>query len=176
MAGFCAAPQTESYFGCDPNQNLFEGYTEQVKTYSGSKKIVMVNADAEDIDFAKERFDTVFTSPPFYRTERYTADENQSWKRHKTFEAWTERFLFKVIEQSWSSLKPKGFLAINLADVYSEGQVHKICDATNDFIANLPNAEYVCGVGLRIHNRPNKAKIKGKINSEIVWIFRKQGK
>lgn len=68
LAGFCAAPQTESYFGCDPNQNLFEGYDGQTKAYGGDKKVFMVNAAAEDLDFGKERFDTVFTSPPFYRT------------------------------------------------------------------------------------------------------------
>ncbi len=176
LAGFCAAPNTVSYFACDPNQNLFDGYSEQVKKYGGNKKIVMVNAAAEDLDFGKERFDTVFTSPPFFRSERYTYDENQSWVRYKTLETWTANFLCKVIEKSWTALKPKGFLAINLADVYSEGKVNKICDSTNDFIAALPNAKYVCGLGLRIHNRPNKAKIKGKINSEVVWIFRRQRK
>lgn len=86
--------------------------------------------------------------------------------RYKTLETWTELFLYKVIEKSWASLKPNGFLAINLADVYSEGRTNKICDKTNDFITNLPDAEYV--------NRPNKWKIKGKINSEVIWIFRKQ--
>jgi SAM-dependent methyltransferase len=174
LAGFCAAPQTESYFGCDPNRNLFEGYDGQIKAYGGNKKIGIVNAAAEDLDFGNERFDTVFTSPPFYRSERYTTDENQSWVRYKTLETWSKFFLYKVIEKSWAALKPNGFLAINLADVYSEGKTNKICDRTNDFIANLPNAEYVCGLGLRIHNRPNKARIKGKINSEIIWVFRKQ--
>ncbi len=136
----------------------------------------MVNAAAEDLDFGKERFDTVFTSPPFFRSERPTTDENQSWVRYKNLDAWTNSFLLKVIEKSWHSLKPNGFLAINLADVYSEGKTNKICDRTNDFIANLPNAEYVSGLGLRIHNRPNKAKIKGKINAEVIWVFRKQRK
>jgi SAM-dependent methyltransferase len=176
LAGFCAAPHTGSYFGCDPNQNLFNGYNEQVKTYGGNKKIVMVNAAAEDLDFGKERFDTVFTSPPFFRSERPTTDENQSWVRYKNLDAWTNSFLLKVIEKSWHSLKPNGFLAINLADVYSEGKVNKICDSTNEFIVNLPHSEYVCGLGLRIHNRPNKAKIKGKINAEVIWVFRKQRK
>lgn len=176
LAGFCAAPQTESYFGCDPNENLFEGYDQQIETYGGNKEITMVNAAAEDLNFGSERFDTVFTSPPFYRSERYTADENQSWKRYKTLETWIELFLYTVILKSWAALKPNGFLAINLADVYSEGRTNKICDRTNDFIASLPNAEYVCGIGLRIHNRPNKAKIKGKINSEVIWVFRKQSK
>ncbi|MDQ3131079.1 MAG: class I SAM-dependent methyltransferase [Acidobacteriota bacterium] len=176
LVGFCAAPQTESYFGCDPNQNLFEGYDQQVKTYGSNKEITMINAAAEDLDFGKERFDTVFTSPPFYRSERYTADENQSWVRYKTLETWTANFLCKVIEKSWAALKPNGFLALNLADVYSEGKTNKICDLTNEFIASLPDAEYVCGLGLRIHNRPNKAKIKGKINAEVIWVFRKQHK
>lgn len=174
LVGFCAAPRTVSYFGCDPNSNLFEDYNQQVKTYGGDKKLTMVNAAAEDLDFGKERFDTVFTSPPFYRSERYTTDENQSWVRYKNLHAWTNSFLLNAIQKSWNALKPNGFLAINLADVYSEGKVNKICDSTNDFIANLPHSEYVCGLGLRIHNRPNKAKIKGKINSEVIWVFRKR--
>lgn len=48
LAGFCAVPQTISYFGCDPNSNLFEGYDQQVKTYGSDKKIEMVDAAAED--------------------------------------------------------------------------------------------------------------------------------
>ena len=176
LAGFCAASQTVSYFGCDPNRNLFEGYAQQAKVYGGDKKIKMVNAAAEDLDFGKEQFDTIFTSPPFFRTERYTADENQSWMRYKTLEDWVKLFLFRAIEKSWHALKPNGFLAVNLADVYSEGKTNKICDKTNDFIAGLPDASYVCGLGLRTHSRPNRIKKNGKINCEIIWIFCKQRK
>jgi SAM-dependent methyltransferase len=173
LIGFCAAPKSKSYFGCDPNQNLFEGYQKQIKQFGAGKKITIINSPAEEMDFGKEQFDTVFTSPPFFRAERYTHDENQSWMRYKTLNSWLDEFLYKVIEKSWRALKPRGFLAMNLADVYHDKKLNKFTDATNDFIMTLPDSEFILGVGLRLHFRPQKG-VKDHINTEPIWVFRKK--
>lgn len=172
LAGFCASTKTRSYVGCDPNESLFDGYREQVKLYGQGKQIQMLNSPAEDLDFGKAKFDTVFTSVPFYRSERYTDEDNQSWKRYRTVEDWLNGFLFKSILNVWQALKPKGFLAINLADVYSEGKVNKLVDPMNNFIASECGGKFVCGVGYRVRSRPQKA-VKDRVNVEGIWIFQK---
>ena len=30
-----------------------------------------------------KKFDLIFTSPPYYTLERYTQEDNQSWKKYK---------------------------------------------------------------------------------------------
>ena len=45
-----------------------------------SKEVEIINCCAEDADLPKETFDLVFTSPPYFNIERYTQENNQSWK------------------------------------------------------------------------------------------------
>jgi hypothetical protein len=157
LAAFCATPDARLYVGCDPNGNLFDGYAGQVEMYGTGKTICAINEAAEDADFGEDEFDTVFTSPPYFMTERYTRDENQSWVRYKTIEGWLEGFLFNALTNAWRALKLDGRLAINVADVYANHQVNRICDPTNDFISRLPRAKFVGCLGLRMMKRPRSA-------------------
>jgi len=172
LAGFCSSSKTASYVGCDPNLGLHVGYREQVCLYGGGKSITTIPQPAEEVDFGPDQFDTVFSSPPFFRNERYSYDKTQSWMRYRTPERWLDGFLFKAIDKAWLSLKPRGFLAINISDVYCGGKIVKLVDHMNEFISGLPGANYLCGVGLRVQARPQRAKI-GQVMVEPIFIWQK---
>ncbi len=173
LAAFSSLERTRSYVGCDPNRHLLNGYESQIELYGKDKKFEMICSAAEDVDFGKHQFDTVFSSPPFFRSERYSTDGTQSWLRYRTLDTWLNGFLFKSLNTAWKALKPKGLLAINLADVYSEGKVNKIVDPMNSFLESECGGQFVSGVGYRILARPQRAK-KNCVNVEGIWIWRKR--
>ncbi|MFN9905044.1 MAG: hypothetical protein ACK56F_02820, partial [bacterium] len=90
LAGFFAGETTKFYLGIDPNSNNHSNYQKQIEFYKKhttffeeDKDAKMLEAAAEDVDYSEYEnfFDTIFTSPPYFNTERYSFDDTQSWIR-----------------------------------------------------------------------------------------------
>ena len=69
----------------------------------------------------KGLIDFVFTSPPYFAAEGYSEDENQSFKKFPNYSDWRDGFLHQTLKTSVEYLKPKRFLAFNIADVGFSG-------------------------------------------------------
>lgn len=174
LAGFCATENTERYVGVDPNLNTHEVYKKQVEFYNVDKEIELIESPAEDIgQYSGDKFDFIFTSPPYFDVERYTRDDNQSWRRYKKFEAWLEDFLFKAIEIAWNHLEKDGHMIINISDVYCHHRINKICDPMNNFIDKLEGSRYNGALGMRMAKRPNSKASKDGIFAEPMWVWQK---
>lgn len=173
-AAFCAVNNTLTYTGIDPNKELHRRYLKQSRVYGKDKNAQFILSPAEEVDFSQFYYDTVFTSPPYFNVERYTQDEFQSWKRYKKLDIWLEEFLFKTIKNAWTYLQPNGYMAINIADVYTGHKINKICDPMNDFISTLPNASYEGTIGYRMAKRPLSASDKDGVYIEPIWIWRRR--
>ncbi|MEE9410867.1 MAG: hypothetical protein V3V41_08065 [Candidatus Heimdallarchaeota archaeon] len=176
LAGFYASPKTERYVGTDPNIDLQDGYREQVKLYgiSTSKEVIIRDKPAEEMIYETEEFDTIFTSPPYFDTERYSTMDTQSWVRYKTLDEWLKKFLFESIERAWVALKRDGVMLLNLSDVYGHHQIQRICDPMNEFIEGLDGAEYEDCIGMRMAKRPNQNTHKSGVYCEPIWVWRKK--
>ena len=191
FTAFCASKNTEFYLGIDPNESLFDGYKQQKERFLLRKRgALFVNSPAENCDIYEYwrelahhsmQYDTIFTSPPYFNAERYTQELNQSWKRYRKLNIWLENFLFVTLRNAWKFLEKDGYLALNIADVYTGHKINKICDPMNDFISTLPNAKYCGGIGLRMAKRPMSASDKRDENGkstgiyvEPIWIWQKR--
>jgi hypothetical protein len=173
LAGFCASNHTREYLGCDPNRGLQRAYAAQTKLYGRSKKIKVLPLAAEDCEFPKNYFDLCFTSPPYFTNERYSEDEGQSAKRYgDSIDTWLEGFLFRALERAFRALKPGGFLAINLSDVWMHGGVIKLVDPMNDFIRTKLKASFFDCWGLAMPKRPASAAAKTGVFAEPIWLWR----
>ena len=180
LAGFHAS-DAETYYGTDPNVAVYKNYKEQDKFYDTKKKTVFKNSPAEDIDISKEKFDMIFTSPPYFNVEQYSTDETQSWKRYGTdIEVWLNDFLFATIDKCWNSLEDGGTMIINISDIFQNKKPMKICDPMNDYISKLPKAHFAGCMGLRLSKRPNsknsKKEDKNKTAVEPIWVWKKNDK
>ncbi len=175
LAGFFASPKTERYVGTDPNIELQDGYREQIKLYcsDASKEVIIRDKPAEEMVYTSEEFDTIFTSPPYFDTERYSTADTQSWVRYKDMYEWLHNFLFESIERAWTALKRDGVMLINLSDVYGHHQIQRMCDPMNEFIEGLPHAEYEDCIGMRMSKRPNQNTHRSGIYCEPIWVWRK---
>lgn len=188
LCGFYASPKTEFYFGIDPNTAVYENYFEQVKLYEKNswsrtslfsfdkveKKCKLVNLPAEDVDLEDYMFDTIFTSPPYFNTERYSEQDTQSYKRYNNVDLWLNGFLFKTLKNCWEHLLPGGHMIINISDTYTNDGVVNICDPMNDFISTLNGAEYVEGLGMRMTKRISNQTDKIGTWVEPMWVWKKE--
>jgi len=174
LCGFLASDAV-SYTGVDPNKEAVSKYCDMIDQFGAEEDVTIFNDCAEDVDYGDRKFDLVFTSPPYFDLERYTAETNQSWKRYKKLNDWLENFLFASIENAWNHLEEGGHLILNISDVYTHHTVNKICDPMNDFIDSLSKSQYIGCWGYQMMKRPNCKSFKGKTGkfAEPVWIWKK---
>lgn len=183
LCGFCSTNGSK-YVGLDPNTSLIEGYRNQIHTYGGNKQIEMVCTGSEFYDPNGQKFDTIFTSPPYFSIEHYSIDENQSFKLYNNIDAWKNNFLFKTLDMAWKALDYKtnpdrgGILCMNISDIMIKNNTHKICDDMNDYLSKKKGARYIGCIGLRLALRPNiiQESAADVIFVEPVWIWAKGGK
>lgn len=207
LAGFYVSPAV-SYVGCDPNRAVWETYERQVVAYEawlgwarkpvirpvvvdgydaievvGHKRVVLVNGPAEDIDWSRfGPVDLAFTSPPFFRVERYaleqgpTASATQSWSRYPTFEAWRDRFLFPVVDRVRGVVAENGALALNLADPTIGSTRHRACDPLVNRLVTA-GMTYAGLIAMALKKRPSmRSEDKGtgvvaSLFAEPIWVF-----
>lgn len=175
LSAAMACGNVEKYVGIDPNQNLINGYSQQIEIFDEHKEIEMIPQPAEEA-VSKLNFnpDFVFTSPPYFIIERYSKDKTQSWQRYKKLDKWLENFLFPTIKNSWNLLQDGGHMAINISDVYCNHTINRICDPMNDFISGLDNSMKSENINYRMAKRVNSKSEKKGIFVEPVWIWKKQ--
>ena len=167
LAGFYCGETTESYVGIDPNLDNHPNYQRQVEFYEKQrtffekeKKVELKPLPAEDVDFTeyKEHFDTVFTSPPYFNTEKYSEHDTQSFRRYSEIDSWNKDFLHKALGNIIPAMKTGGILAVNIADVYcakKKGYLD-ICNPMNDFIKSQ-GLKYRGCIGMEMTKRFNSA-------------------
>ena len=180
LCGFYAAKCTKSYIGIDPNVKVYNNYYKQAELYSkltNKKDVTFINKPAEDVcDLPENCVDLVFTSPPYFKTEKYSEDDTQSFKRYDEVDGWLTGFMYKTIDNVWKALKPGGHLVINISDAKIHGKRQHICDDMNDYIGTKPDSEYEMGFGMKLSVRPNSDGAKGEEDTELVepvWVWKK---
>lgn len=174
LSGFMAS-KAKSYFGVDPNTSLIDGYQKQKEKFGGRKKITMVCAGAEDIDYGDNKFDFIFTSPPYFNVEKYSDDDKQSYLMYANPSEWIENFLCKAIDNAWEHLVVGGKIAINISDVMHKKERVNICDTMNDYIDKKSDSKYYGCYGYQMMKRANSGFVKDKEGTfaEPIWIWEK---
>jgi hypothetical protein len=202
LAGFYTAETTKHYVGVDPNTNNHPNYERQVEFYrkyqtffEQDREVDLIDQPAEDVDYSKYEnfFDTIFTSPPYFNTEKYTEDDTQSWVRYKKIDEWNEKFLHTTLGKIIPTLKSGGTLAVNIADVFNApiNDYVEITNPMNDYIKSK-GLTYLGCIGMEMTKRFNSggagnAKseyfsevLKDKTNEtqdvafgEPIWIWKK---
>ena len=168
LAGFYASEHGKHYVGLDPRKENHPIYKEQSEFYQKhlgffehDRKCEFHCSPAEDFDFSpyNEHFDMVFTSPPYFSVERYSYDDTQSWVRYKDINDWNKDFLQTTLGNLWGSIKPGGYLLVNISDVYTNSKWStergwlEICNPMNDYLSKL--GEYQGCIGMEMAKRPN---------------------
>lgn len=179
ILGAHTSKYVKKYVGFDPNIDLYKGYVDQITLYQKIGKPMKMSLHpwcAENPDIVlNDKFDLIFTSPPYFDKEKYNKSDVQSYKKYKKFDSWMENFLFKTIELRGKTLKSGGHLVINISDIYSRKKLFQICDGMNDYITGTGEYEYMGAIGLKMPKRPMSKSTKTVgIYAEPIWVYRKK--
>jgi len=106
------------YNGVDPNLAMQSKYQEIINNYAKSKKdnYQVTPLPFENFEVPNEYYDLVFTSPPFFKLEKYSTDITQCNVSHPTLGRWLNNFLFPLIKKAEKTLTINGHLALYISD------------------------------------------------------------
>lgn len=79
----------------------------------------------------KNKVCVVFTSPPYFRRERYVEHDAQSFNKFDTYEYWRDYFLESTLENSYELLRNDGHILWNIADVDGFTLEYDSCNIMN---------------------------------------------
>lgn len=154
------------YTGVDPNKNNFKFYEDMITFFKRSKKKYnMIQSPFEDTNI-KDKYDLVFTSPPYYSLEKYSDDKSQSINKFSSEESWTNNFLLVALSKAWKSVNTNGHMVIiiNQKDK-RETYVKKMFDHMYN---NFKDCQYVGCIGYT-----NKIENRRPVNPQPMFIWRK---
>lgn len=107
------------YSSCDPNTKLSKAYKDIIDIHGSHDRQKVFTIPFEDWNHSEteEKYNILFTSPPFFNLEIYTDEENQSIKRYKTIDDWINKFMIVCLEKCNKILLPNAKIYLHLADV-----------------------------------------------------------
>lgn len=107
------------YTGVDPSDCMAPIYKKIIKTLvpkNKQKNYKVIRNGFENTNF-KEKFDFIFSSPPFFKQETYEKNNTkQSISKFKTNKEWKEKFLYVIIKKCYKYLEKDGYFCIHIFD------------------------------------------------------------
>ncbi len=116
------ASDVELYTAFDPNVDLKEGHSQIIEMFGkgDKKKFHIIYEPFEtgiDTISKKQKYNLIFSSPPFFDFEDYSKGEKQSIHQYSNFDLWLHEFLFKSVNKAWDHLEYGGKMAIYIVDI-----------------------------------------------------------
>lgn len=157
------------YIGIDPASGQCRGLRRMATAFGCNATII--RGCAEDIlpTLKGTSFSLVFSSPPYFRLERYSAEKSQSFRRHPNYSLWFRKFLSPAIENAHRLLHKHGRLALNVANVGS----YRIADDVDVLARRLFGPpEMVLSMAMS-SNPADKARRGKYVRLEPIFVYRK---
>ena len=130
LLGFLSS-NCKKYIGTEPAQKTFNGLLEMKADFEYvGKEIELYQIGSECFFPEKETIDLCFTSPPYFDTEKYSEEKEQSYIKFPTKEEWVNGFLKKTLENCFFGLKNSGYLILNISNVKSFNNLEEVAIET----------------------------------------------
>lgn len=149
----------------DVNPLVIAGYASMQYMYGGN---VSFEYEQSELNAPEGLYDLVFTSPPYWKVEKYQG-ELSSFKKYPKFEDWLHNFLFAMIDNSMSVLRPDGHMVLNISDVYANHTYNRIVQPVLEYLKD--KNPYV--MGYRMAKRVNSKSISDGIFCEPMIVVKK---
>ena len=166
------------YVGTDPNPSFYENgniYDDIAEFYNGvrggsslfdeTNKSTVLPYGSEvfhrDAMFRslRDRFDIVFTSPPYFNRECYSEDGNQSCKKFSAYDSWRDGFLLPTLQNAWDALASNRYLLWNIADI-KVGHKYLPLEADSIRLAESVGFKHVDTLHMAMKSMPGANRVK----------------
>lgn len=108
------------YVGIDCLKENCDGHNKMIEKFSSLSEgsFSIINSTAENtIEKINEKFDVVFTSPPYFDREIYSkTDLNQSFVKYPEYSSWLKDWLLGNVLKASKLLKEDGRIALDLSN------------------------------------------------------------
>lgn len=167
IMGACAS-SIKTYVGFEPCIETFKALGEMakdLKQISSIEEMILINESFEDTEQLEDNWaDCAFSSPPYFNSEHYSDEENQSDVRYKTIKEWESKFLIPTIKKCKDALHNGGYFIINVANTRQHMKLEK-----NTYEYALSSGfKYITSYNMRI------SKFKDIWKTEPILIFKKE--
>ena len=165
MGFFCS--NMKRYVAVDPNSETVKNLKHLGLILNRSiEKDFEVNYQGFENFETEERFDLIFTSPPYFKKEIYSDEETQSCNKFKDYESWKNGFLKVFVEKCERFLKNDGIFVCNIDDIKINKKEFKL---TEDFLKFCDGKfELIETIYFKHRNR-----YTGKNHGEPIFILKK---
>lgn len=125
------------YCGVDPNECLHSNYQKIIKTLVPLKdqdKYILIKDGFETAKLPNEKFDLVFSSPPFFDVEVYSTNKEDSITQYKKGDDWYNKFLLPSIRKANDYLTDNGHLVLYIGEGKTYKYLDKMLNDVNKFM------------------------------------------
>ncbi len=108
---------TNNYHCCEPNTPTYEGLLklrEFINAFQPAFKASVNHTPFEDHRLKPGTFDFALTSPPYYDTERYSAEDTNSFNRYRSYPDWCAGFFAPLVHNTMRALKPGSSFVLSI--------------------------------------------------------------
>lgn len=162
-----------TYIGVDPNSELHPRYKQMIDMYAPKKDYKMICKPFEDItdnDIGIEPFDMMFSSPPYFTTERYSSDDTQSFNRYSNIDTWLKGFMYPSLDICYKHLKVGGILAFVLSDTRQGDKIVNFTQQVLEYASTI-KFTYLGYIPYLYEATSYNTKISKIV--QPIWIFQK---
>lgn len=154
------------YIETDPSKETYKGLTELKKFLKLGDNYKQYNLPFEDLELKENYFDFVFTSPPYFDTERYSEDEEQSYIKNDSYEKWRDNFLYVMIDKIIYSMKKDATCMLNVGN-----KIYSISDDIKKYLKDKYNIKVIKDKDYKLDANENSDSIRS--SKEDFLIFKK---
>lgn len=109
------SPTIKKYYSTDPNLDLHKHYDDIREKFNVSKKDYKIKKTGfEKLKIKDYDFDFIFSSPPFFKTEKYSDYPDDSLVNFDSEKDWYENFLLFSIVKALKHLKVDCYFILNM--------------------------------------------------------------
>lgn len=109
------SPTIKKYYSTDPNLDLHKHYNNIREKFNVSKKDYKIKKTGfEKLKIKDYDFDFIFSSPPFFKTEKYSDYPDDSLVNFDSEKDWYENFLLFSIIKALKHLKVNCYFILNM--------------------------------------------------------------
>lgn len=159
------SPTVKVYHSTDPNLKLHKHYKDIIKKFGVSNKHYVIKKKGfEKLKIKENKYDIVFSSPPFFKTEIYSTDSDDSVVKYSTDKDWYNNFFLVSVHKALKGLKVGHYFVLNIKFYGRDGDYLTNKRLMTD-MNNIPNLQN-CGsiYYYHIHNyKPRELMIFKKI-------------
>lgn len=130
-----ACSMNAKYVACDPNTSLRPAYDKIIKRYGNGTQVIYT-IPFEDFNYTGEKFNCLYSSPPFFDLEIYSSEETQSSERYKSLDKWLNDFLKVCLVKADSYLEKGAYIYLHLNDIDVKARYENGVKVTEDRVLN----------------------------------------